>query len=122
MTENQFELVRKNDAANKQKQVGLDLEVIDYYNGNVRDVRTLSGGESFKASLALVLGLAEEVQTSAGGIKLDTMFIDEGFGTLDDESLNQAINTLYSLSEGDRLVGIISYVTLLKDRINKQII
>ena len=100
----------------------LELDVIDHYNGSQRSVRTLSGGESFKASLCLALGLSDEIQSSAGGIRLDTMFVDEGFGSLDDESLQQAIKVLSGLSEGNKLVGIISHVGELKERIEKQIV
>ena len=103
-------------------QSGLDLGVIDHYNGTRRSVKTLSGGESFKASLALALGLSDEVQSAAGGIRLDTLFLDEGFGSLDDESLEQAIRVLAGLTEGDRLVGIISHVAALKERIDKQVV
>ncbi len=122
MTGGQYELKRRVDNQSKSAQSGLELDVIDHYNGSERSVKSLSGGESFKASLALALGLSDEIQSSAGGIKLDTMFIDEGFGSLDEESLNQAINTLIELSEGDRLIGIISHVGELKTRIEKQII
>lgn len=122
MSDGQYELKRRKTADNKQSQSGLDLDVIDHYNGSERDVKSLSGGESFKASLSLALGLADEIQSTAGGIKLDTMFVDEGFGSLDDESLAQAIRALSSLAEGNRLVGIISHVNELKDRIDKQII
>ncbi len=122
MTSGQYELARQTEADNNRSQSGLELSVIDNYNGSERSVRTLSGGESFKASLALALGLADEVQSSAGGIRLDTMFVDEGFGSLDEESLRQAIDVLTSLTEGSRLVGIISHVGELKQRIDKQIV
>ncbi len=122
MTSGQYELARQSEADNNRSQSGLELSVIDHYNGTERSVRTLSGGESFKASLALALGLADEVQSSAGGIRLDAMFVDEGFGSLDEESLRQAIDVLTSLTEGNRLVGIISHVGELKQRIDKQII
>ena len=121
MTAGQYELERVG-AENQRSQSGLDLGVIDHYNGTRRSVKTLSGGESFKASLALALGLSDEVQSSAGGIRLDTLFLDEGFGSLDEESLEQAIRVLSGLTEGDRLVGIISHVAALKDRIDRQVI
>ncbi len=121
MTDGQYELVRCKEASTQGKG-GLDLDVIDHYNGSHRSVKSLSGGESFKASLALALGLADEIQSSAGGIKLDTMFVDEGFGSLDDESLGTAMKALSSLAEGNRLVGIISHVGELKQKIDKQII
>ena len=121
MTAGQYELERVG-AENQRSQSGLDLGVIDHYNGTRRSVKTLSGGESFKASLALALGLSDEVQSAAGGIRLDTLFLDEGFGSLDDESLEQAIRVLSGLTEGDRLVGIISHVAALKDRIDRQVL
>lgn len=122
MSGGQYELMRKVEADSNRSKSGLDLDVIDHYNGSTRSVKTLSGGESFQASLSLALGLSDEVQTMAGGIKLDTMFVDEGFGSLDEESLNQAIKTLMGLAESNRLVGIISHVTELKERIDKQIV
>ena len=122
MSGGQYELKRRTDSDNKRSQSGLDLDVIDHYNGSERSVKTLSGGESFKASLALALGLSDEIQSSAGGIRLDTMFVDEGFGSLDEESLQQAIRALTGLTEGNRLVAIISHVADLKDRIENQII
>ena len=122
MTDGQYDLVRRKEALSKSGQSGLDLDVIDHYNGSRRSVKTLSGGESFKASLSLALGLADEIQSSAGGIKLDTMFIDEGFGSLDEESLDAAMKALTALADGDRLVGIISHVGELKQRIDKQIV
>ena len=122
MSGGQYELKRSETAENNKSQSGLDLNVIDHYNGSERSVKTLSGGEAFKASLSLALGLSDEIQSSAGGIKLDTMFVDEGFGSLDEESLAQAMKALSSLSEGERLVGIISHVGELKEKIDKQIV
>lgn len=122
MSGGQYELKRRKEAENNRSQSGLELNVIDHYNGTERSVKTLSGGESFKASLSLALGLSDEIQSSAGGIRLDTMFVDEGFGSLDDESLAQAIKALSSLAEGNRLVGIISHVGELKDKIDRQIV
>ncbi len=120
MSNNQYEL-KRSTSENMRSQSGLDLLVLDHYNNTERPVSTLSGGESFKASLALALGLADEIQEAAGGVSLDTMFIDEGFGSLDAESLNQAINVLYSLVEGNKLIGIISHVDSLRQRIDRQI-
>ena len=122
MTDGQYELKRRTEAAGLLKQSGLELDVIDHHNGSERGVATLSGGESFKASLALALGLSDEIQSQAGGIRLDTMFVDEGFGTLDEESLRQALRALLSLTESNRLVGIISHVNELKEKIDRQIV
>lgn len=122
MSDGQYELKRRGEAENNRSQSGLELDVIDHYNGTERSVKTLSGGESFKASLALALGLSDEIQSSAGGVKLDTMFVDEGFGSLDEESLRQAIQALADLTEGNRLVGIISHVSELKEKIERQIV
>ena len=122
MTGRQYELQRRRAAENNRSQSGLELDVIDHYNGTLRSVKTLSGGESFKASLSLALGLSDEIQSCAGGIRLDTMFVDEGFGSLDEESLDAAITALASLGEGERLVGIISHVGELKERIDRQIV
>jgi exonuclease SbcC len=122
MSDSQYELKRRKETDNNKSQSGLDLDVIDHYNGSVRSANTLSGGESFMASLSLALGLSDEIQSSAGGIKLDTMFVDEGFGTLDGELLDSAMRTLSSLSGDNRLVGIISHVAELKTRIDKQIV
>ena len=122
MSGGQYELQRRTTATTNKTQSGLELDVVDHYNGSVRGVETLSGGESFKASLSLALGLADEIQSSAGGVELDTMFVDEGFGSLDDESLEQAMRALASLSEGYRLVGVISHVDALKERIDKKIV
>ncbi len=122
MTGGQYELKRRVDAGNNRSQSGLELNVTDHYNGSERSVKTLSGGESFKASLALALGLSDEIQSSAGGIRLESMFVDEGFGSLDEESLRQAIDALAGISEDNRLVGIISHVPALKERIDNQIV
>lgn len=122
MSGGQYELKRVADAGNLKSQSGLELSVIDHYNGTVRSVKTLSGGESFLASLALALGLSDEIQSSAGGVQIDTMFVDEGFGTLDPDSLQQAYDALASLTNGHRLVGIISHVDSLKEKIDKQIV
>lgn len=122
MSDGQYELKRSSEAQNNRSQSGLELDVIDHYNGTVRSVKTLSGGESFKASLSLALGMADEIQSAAGGIRLDTMFVDEGFGTLDEQSLQQALKALAGLAEGNRLVGIISHVPELKEKIDRQIV
>lgn len=122
MTNGQYELKRSTESDDQRSKTGLELNVIDHYNGTERDVRTLSGGESFKASLSLALGLSDEIHCAAGGIKIDTLFVDEGFGTLDEDSLNSAIEALNTLTEGDRLVGIISHVQELKTRIDRKII
>ena len=122
MTEEQYELRRRAEAGNQRSQSGLDLEVIDHVNGSARDVRTLSGGESFMASLALALGLSDEVQSSTAGVSLGSLFVDEGFGSLDAQALSQAIGVLSGLTQGNKLVGIISHVEELNRRIDKKII
>ena len=122
MSDGQYELVRRSDAETLKKNEGLALDVIDHFNGSTRSVSTLSGGESFMASLCLALGLSDEIQSSNGGIKLDTMFVDEGFGSLDGEALDRALSALTSLSQGNRLVGIISHVDALRDRIDNKIV
>lgn len=122
MSDAQYELVRRKNADNMKSQSGLELDVLDHYNGTLRSVKTLSGGESFKASLSLALGLSDEISSSVGGIRLDTMFVDEGFGSLDEDSLHTAIQALAELTEGHRLVGIISHVGELKQQIDKQLI
>ncbi len=122
MSNGQYELVRTDEADNKRSQSGLELSVIDHYNGTKRSVSSLSGGEKFKASLSLALGLSDEVRSSASGIRLDTMFVDEGFGSLDEDSLEQAYRALSGLSSENRLVGIISHVGELKRKIDRQLI
>ena len=122
MSSGQYELKRQRVASDIRGQSGLDLVVIDHYNGTERSVRTLSGGESFMASLSLALGLSEEVQSSSGGVSIDTLFVDEGFGTLDSDSLDLAYKALTNVTEGNRLVGIISHVAELRNKIDNQII
>ena len=121
MSGGQYELKRCTEEDNRGKN-GLGLNVIDHYNGTERSVKTLSGGESFQASLSLALGLSDEIQSAAGGIRLDTLFVDEGFGSLDEDTLNLAMKSLGDLAEGRRLVGIISHVGELKERIQHQIV
>ncbi len=121
MSGGQYDLKRRRKAESMRGQSGLELDIIDHVNSTERSVNTLSGGEAFLASLALALGLSDEVQMSTG-IKLDTLFVDEGFGSLDTEALSKAYNTLAGLTEGNRLVGIISHVAELKERIDKQIV
>ena len=121
MSGGQYDLKRRRKAESMRGQSGLELDIVDHVNGTERSVNTLSGGEAFLASLALALGLSDEVQMSTG-IKLETLFVDEGFGSLDSEALSKAYNTLASLTEGNRLVGIISHVAELKEKIDKQIV
>lgn len=122
MTSGRFELVRKAIPSDKTVDHTLDIDVLDHYNGKTRDVRSLSGGESFIASLSLALGLSEAVRQNAGGITLETMFVDEGFGSLDEETLQQAMTALNGLTQQGRLIGIISHVDALKRDIPKQIV
>ena len=122
MSAGQYEFVHHKEGTDGRKSSGLELDIIDHHNGSRRSVKTLSGGESFLASLSLALGLSDEVQSSAGGIRLDTMFVDEGFGSLSDKALDQALDALNKLSDAHRLVGIISHVKELKEEINRQIV
>ena len=122
MSNGQYELIRLKEAENNKGQSGLELGVIDHYNGSERSVKTLSGGESFLASLSLALGLSDEVQASAGGIRVETLFVDEGFGSLDSDTLDMAYKALANLTEGNKLVGIISHVAELKSKIDKQVV
>lgn len=121
MSKGRYYLQRTMDRTRKNSAGGLDLEVFDNYTGFARGVGTLSGGETFLASLSLALGLVDVVQSYAGGIHLDTLFVDEGFGTLDPESLDVAIKALLDLQQGGRLVGIISHVPELKERIDARL-
>ncbi len=122
MSSGQYELKREESSASLKGKVGLGLCVIDHYNATQRSVRTLSGGETFEASLSLALGLSDEIQSYAGGIQMDAMFVDEGFGSLDEEALGQAMKALVRLTEGNRLVGVISHVSELKEQIDRKII
>ena len=121
MTGDRFSLKRKTSKSKGAGQKGLELEVYDNYTASSRDVSSLSGGESFKASLSLALGLSDVVQSNSGGVSLETMFVDEGFGTLDPQSLDSAIDSLLDLQSGGRLVGIISHVEELKERIDAKL-
>lgn len=120
MSGGRFELVRRTETDNRS-QSALDIDVVDNFTGKTRSVRSLSGGESFKAALSLALGLSDAVQMSAGGIRVETLFIDEGFGSLDSDSLQQAIRVLERLTMGDVMVGVISHVDLLRERIDRKI-
>ena len=122
LTDGMFTLRVTREAANRVSQSGLDLEVLDRSTGQARDVSTLSGGESFLASLALALGLSDAVQSQSGQIRMDAMFIDEGFGSLDENALRSSIDVLLELADGKRLIGIISHVQELEERIDKQIV
>ena len=122
MTEDRYELRRRREASGGNAKDGLELNVYDRWNGSSRPVQSISGGESFMASLALALGLSEEIQANAGGIRLESMFIDEGFGSLDHESLQLVMKALSSLLDSDRLIGIISHVDTLKSNITKQLV
>ena len=122
LTDGMFTLRCKEEARDRVRQSGLDLDVLDRSTGQWRDVSTLSGGESFLASLALALGLSDIVQGQSGAIRMEAMFIDEGFGTLDENALRNALQVLSDLSDGKRLIGIISHVHDLEERIDKQIV
>ncbi|KAB8138549.1 SMC family ATPase [Gracilibacillus oryzae] len=122
MTDHRFQLIRSEEIAKRGAQSGLDLEVLDHYTGRKRSVKTLSGGEGFKAALSLALGMADIIQSHAGGVQLDTLFIDEGFGTLDEVSLEQAIQCLKDLQQDHRVIGVISHVGQLKEAIKAKLI
>ena len=122
MSNGKYDLKRQDVLNSSRAQVGLDLNVIDHYCGLERSVKSLSGGETFIAALSLALGFSEEIQATAGGIVLDTMYVDEGFGTLDEESLQQALKALNGLTEGNRLIGVISHVEELRNKLEKQVV
>ncbi|GGI96560.1 nuclease SbcCD subunit C [Shewanella hanedai] len=121
MSKGRYRLIRKEDRSKGNKASGLELEVEDAYTSKVRPVATLSGGESFMAALSMALGLSDVVQAYAGGIKLDTLFIDEGFGSLDQDSLDLAIRTLMDLQSAGRMIGVISHVSEMKEQIGTRI-
>ena len=120
MSNHRYKMLRKKERGNRQS--GLDLQVQDFENGTIRDIKTFSGGESFKAALSLALGLSDMIQSYAGGIELNTLFIDEGFGSLDSESLQLALQVLLQLKENQKMIGIISHVQELKQQIDHQIV
>lgn len=122
MTSGRYLLVRKSEVSDRRIRTGLELDVMDYNTGKQRSVKTLSGGEAFKASLSMALGLSDVIQMSNGGIKIESMFIDEGFGSLDSQSLDAAVNILNGLTDGNRIVGIISHVSELRDRIERKLV
>lgn len=122
MTDGRFRLLKKEEVSDARTKAGLELDVMDYYTGKTRTVKSLSGGEAFKAALSLALGMSDVVQSYAGGIEVDAMFIDEGFGSLDHESLLQAIGTLERLAVNNRMIGIISHVSELSEVIGSKII
>lgn len=126
MTDGRYDLLRSKEAGNQKSQSGLELNVVDHYymskDGGSRSVKSLSGGESFLAALSLALGMSEEVSANAGGIETDALFVDEGFGTLDESALDRAVSALQELSNANRIVGIISHVPELKNRIERQIV
>ncbi|WP_294581863.1 AAA family ATPase [uncultured Thomasclavelia sp.] len=122
MSQGRYQLYRRDNRSKGAGKQGLELDILDMESGMLRDVKTLSGGESFKAALSLALGLSKMIQDHAGGIELNTLFIDEGFGSLDSQSLDQAINCLVDLQQEGKLIGIISHVTELKERIDQKIV
>ena len=122
MSGGQYELLLHEEAKDRRLQAGLDIDVLDHYNGTTRDVKTLSGGEAFLASLSLALGLSDEVQSESGGVSIESMFIDEGFGSLDSTALSRAISTLDKLAGSHTLIGIISHVEELKERLARQLL
>ena len=122
MTNGRYELYRVEEISDARRKNHLDIEVLDHYTGKKRSVKSLSGGESFKAALSLALGLSDIVQNTAGGVWIEMLFIDEGFGSLDEESLSQAMEALKVLSGSGRTIGIISHVAELKEKVEAQIV
>lgn len=122
MSAGRYELCRRLQSKDRRAQAGLDLDVLDHHTGRLRDVKTLSGGESFLGALSLALGLSDVIQRCAGGVSVETVFIDEGFGSLDSNALEQVLRVLMTLSEGQRQIGIISHVAELQERIDRQIV
>jgi len=122
MTDGRYELIRSKMVGDGRRKDNLEILVMDYYTGKERSVKTLSGGETFKASLALALGMSDCIQARNGGTQVETLFIDEGFGALDEESLEQSCMVLQSLAGSNRMIGIISHVPELRERIESQII
>ena len=121
MSDGQYELYRQEDSLGRRSNNFLDLEVLDNYTGHRRPVGNLSGGESFKASLSLALGLSDTVSSNLGGIQMDALFVDEGFGTLDRKSIDSAMEILVNLTGSNKLVGIISHREELMENIPQQI-
>ena len=121
MSQGRYTLLRKEESGDRRSKTGLEMEVLDAYTGKKRSANSLSGGESFMASLSLALGLSDVVQQSAGAIHLETMFIDEGFGSLDTEVLDLAVRTLSEMAGSRRTIGVISHVAELRERIDKQV-
>jgi exonuclease SbcC len=121
MSSGRYELVRVDEGATRAERVGLTLRVLDRHTGEQRSARSLSGGETFYTSLALALGLADVVRAEAGGVDLDTLFIDEGFGSLDADTLDQVMGVIDELRDRGRTVGVVSHVAELKERIAERI-
>ena len=122
ISQGRYSLYRSQDIVDARKEQGLGLEIMDAFTGQARAVTTLSGGEIFFTSISLALGLSDVLESYAGGLHLDTILVDEGFGSLDPETLDSAISALLELQKGGRLVGIISHVAELKEKIDRQIV
>ena len=122
MTGGRYELYRTQEVLDGRSRDNLEIRVLDHYTGRYRSIKTLSGGETFKASLSLALGLSDVIQHRNGGILVECLFIDEGFGALDEESLEQACRTLKELAGSFCMIGIISHVAQLKEQIDDKLI